>query len=178
MYNYAYEAELYHYGVKGMKWGVRRKQIKDAKSDRNINQIETMRTANKMMLDAKNKMAEAKYSGGRTNVRDNFINRTLDKYDANTLKKTKARNKVDYDLTELYNKYSVAKQKAKKDKTYKKTEEYKKARKEYGQSVVDRFLLGDSAYIRIHTDLNAGESARVAYGKEIAMNALDRLARD
>ena len=28
--------EMMHYGVKGMKWGVRRKQIRDAKADRNI----------------------------------------------------------------------------------------------------------------------------------------------
>lgn len=166
------ETELYHYGVKGMKWGVRRKQIKDAKADRNIKQLSTQRSANKMMLDAKNKAAEAKFIGGRTNVRNNFINRQLDKYDAKALNRAKARNKVDYDISELSNKYSIAKQKAKKDKSYKKTAEYKEARRNYGKSVIDRMLLGDSGYIRVNTDLNAGESARVAYGKEVAMRVL------
>lgn len=28
-YNYGYGGELYHYGVKGMRWGVRRYQNKD-----------------------------------------------------------------------------------------------------------------------------------------------------
>ena len=174
MYVY-YENELYHYGVKGMKWGVRRKQIKDAKANRNIKQIETQRTANKMMLNTKNKNAEAKYIGGRTDIRNHFINRALDKHDAKALRRAKARNKAEYELSELYNIYSVAKQKAKKDKSYKKTYEYKKARSEYGASVVSRLILGDSGYIRVYTDLNEGYSADVAYGFGIARKLLETI---
>lgn len=35
MWEYRYSDELYHYGVKGMKWGVRKKQ--DHKSGRTSN---------------------------------------------------------------------------------------------------------------------------------------------
>ena len=73
--------ELYHYGVKGMKWGVRRKQIRDAKADRNIGRTTTSRTANKMLLDYRNKSAEARYYGGRTKIKDSWLNRKLDAAD-------------------------------------------------------------------------------------------------
>ena len=80
---------LYHWGVKGMKWGVRRKQIRDARADRNIDILSTKKTANKMLMDARNKSAESKYIGGRTKVRDNFINRRLDESDAKALNRAK-----------------------------------------------------------------------------------------
>lgn len=168
---YSYD-ELCHYGVPGMKWGVRKKQIRDAKADRRIGQTGVNRSANKMMLDARNKMAEAKYYGGRAKVKDTRINRYLDKQDAKMLATAKARNQVTYDISELSGKYTIARQKAKKDKNYKKTSEYKSARNDLGKSYLERAVFGDAGYIRIHTDMNKGMSRRKAVGKEVVTRIL------
>lgn len=164
--------ELYHYGVKGMKWGVRKKQIRDGKADRRIGQTGVNRTANKMMLNARNKMAEVKYYGGRAKVKNTRINRFLDDLDARNLATAKARNQVTYDISELSDKYTIARQKAKKDKNYKKTSEYKSARNDLGKSYLERTVFGDAGYIRIHTDMNKGMSRQKAMGKEFAYRIL------
>lgn len=176
MYETSRTLELYHHGVKGMKWGVRRKQIRSANADRRIGQIGTSRSASKMMLDAKNKAAEARYYGGRAKVKNTAFNRFRDNMDAKQLKRAKARNKVDYDISELSNKYDIARQKARKDPSYKKTPEYKAARNDLGKSYLERMVFGDEGYMRIHTDTNLGSSKQAARGKEIAIQLLGRIA--
>ena len=164
--------ELYHHGVKGMKWGVRRKQIRGASADRSIGRIGASRSANKLRYEAANKDAEARFYGGRTKVHDNFVSRALDKRDAKLLNKAKNRNKAVYDISELSGEYAVARQKARKDKSYKKTPEYKAARNAYGKAVLTRTLLGDEAYIRMRSDINGGMSKRKAKGKAVVTSLL------
>lgn len=165
--------ELYHYGVPGMKWGHRKKQIRDGKADRRIGQTEVNRSANKMMLDARNRMAEAKYYGGRAKVKNTRINQYLDKQDAKMLATAKARNQVTYDISEMSDKYAIARQKAKKDKNYKKTSEYKSARNDLGKSYLERAVFGNDGYLRIHTDMNKGMSRKKAVGKEAVVRFLN-----
>ena len=168
--------QLRHYGVKGMKWGVRRKQIRDGKTDRNIGRITTSRTANKMLMDYRNKAAEAKYYGGRTKIKDSWLNRALDKSDAKNLHKAKARNKALFEIGDLSDAYAVARQKAKKDKTYKKTAEYKYARNELAKSYIQRMVLGDEGYIQTRSAINEGKSGIAAAGAAFVTNILRTLA--
>lgn len=167
------EFELQHYGVKGMKWGVRRKQVRDARADRNIGRTSTSRSANKMLLDYRNKAAEARYYGGRTKVSDNALNRYLDKRDVKQLGKAKARNKALYDISELSDAYSVARQKAKKDPNYKKTGEYKNARNDLAKSYIARMVLGDEGYINVRSAKNEGKSGKAAAGRAFILNILN-----
>lgn len=43
--NYTYENELYHYGVKGMRWGVRKKSYYDARVEANMAKAKNAKTS-------------------------------------------------------------------------------------------------------------------------------------
>lgn len=156
--------ELMHYGVKGMKWGVRRKQVRSARADRSIGQIGRISAANKASLSAANARAEARYYGGRAKIKNNFINRALDKRDARKLRDAKAYNQASYESAEIANQWSVARQKARKDKSFKRSAEYKSARKAHANNVVRTLIWGEVGAARIRADEIKGE--KHAKGKE------------
>ena len=101
--------ELYHYGVPGMKWGVRRAQKRAARADKRIGKLENLKERNRAEYDYMNKNAKLDYSKPRQAKK---LNRTL------------ATNKAMHDTTEVDNNYAIARQKAKKDPNYKKSVEY------------------------------------------------------
>lgn len=107
-----YANELYHHGVKGMKWGVRK-----ARED-NVKRLEKSRKRNDI------------------NYKVNRINDALSPVDSSgdVLKKARQRRR-DYKSADAKLAYRIAKQKSKLDPDYKNSEEYAKAKREYGKQV-------------------------------------------
>lgn len=153
------ELELYHHGVKGMKWGVRKKYQawKEKNANKKIRRIETTREENKL----ERKLAD-------DNLRD--------KYD--TPKKAEklafglATNKATYEHTEVTNKYLTAVQKARKDKTYKQSNEYQRAKMDYAKQCKQDYIWGPQGTIRVNALKATGKSDRQAKSQVVAETAL------
>jgi hypothetical protein len=81
---------------------------------------------------------------------------------AKKLAKTLADNKALYDNSEVTNKYLIAVQKARKDKTYKQSSEYQRAKKDYGKQYAQDVILGYGSSTRIKSYMNRGKTERQA----------------
>lgn len=142
--------EIYHHGVPGMKWGVRKTEKRVARADRKIQKYEQSRAINKTNYDAETKNLKLKYSDQKTTKK-------LD----NALAKSKAK----FDTTEVTNKYNIARQKAKKDPSYKKSEEYINAKSAFIKQTSQKLFLAEQGHIRVETLKNKGMSEKAARGK-------------
>ena len=153
------EYELYHHGVKGMKWGVRKKYQawKEKSANKRIRRYETTRAQNK--LERKNWDADAK---------DDYSKPKQAKKLATKL----ASNKAAYDTSEVTNKYLIAVQKARKDKTYKNSSEYQRAKADYGKEQKQQLIYGAWGSHRINTLKNLGNSEKQAKARATAEVAL------
>lgn len=167
---------IVHHGIKGQRWGVRRYQNEDGsykpgaegryydeeKSPRQlrreerrrdrINEIQARRNRNKAAVKESNTIIDSyKHKGFITDKRADKLRRE---------------NNADLKYTEIYNKYKIAKQKAKLDPSYKNSSEYQRIRKAYGKQTTDSMLYGRLGTERIYRDMEAGKSYKEAKRKE------------
>ena len=100
--------ELYHYGVPGMKWGVRK-----------------AREINIRRLERKRKRDKTNY------VVNEIKNRTMPDSSPGDAFKKSQENKRAYKANDRKTAYRIAKQKVKLDPNYKNSDEFKTAKREY-----------------------------------------------
>lgn len=215
MFNYAYiskdESEaLKHYGVLGMKWGVRKRSRLQSAYDHQIRDAENLRkhgyhkeadavlqVANKTKakIDRKNKRRQEKIA--RRNRELEAKNKTILEYNKNYqkagravnrgLNKSMASNERRRDKLQAYNRaqmnrmqiasdYSIAKNKAKMDKSYKNSAEYKRATTAGGKQITQNLIWGPSGSVRIDQYKEMGKSSRQAKAIVSAQQLLVRTA--
>jgi hypothetical protein len=155
--HYNCASELYHHGVKGMKWGVRRAKKRAEKADRAIRNREATRKQNKIAYDEMNAQSRDKFSSPKK---------------AKMLASALARNKAVYEDSEILNKYEIARQKAKKDKSYKNSSEYMQAKAAYGKWSSDTFIYGPEGRTRIRQLMNQGKTEKQAKHRTLAESAI------
>ena len=141
MYGIIYSDELYHHGVKGQKWGVRKQRKFDRKvyrSQMHDQRINAARERQRMRL-------ARKYGDKSVHVKDfdqgtRFI-KTGEKRYGDTIKN-----------------YAKAKERAANDKSYKSSDAYKKAKKAYNEQVFNNLMYGRGQTKLIYAMESAGKS--------------------
>lgn len=180
-YNMTYPNELYHYGVKGMKWGVRRYQNADgsltsagqkktqklqSRLDRNMQnqskadaKIMDARAKNRARLESKYDKKIAKYGENNQGRRQYLVDSKkfrLDDFDRGTENIKKAQ-KIG---NENHNKFAELKIKSISDPSIKKSFEYKQAKK-----WCEAQILSEVYYGKPYTLLMEANSVAVNNGK-------------
>lgn len=153
------ENYLAHYGVPGMRWGQRRAMRKE--QIRN-NLMETRRG----LIENSREFNKRNYEQVSSNINKN------PKISDRRKAKLNAYNKANLDTSEVSNKYSIARIKAKQDPNYKNSDEYKKAKQDFGKQYTKQMLLGFGGQKRMDMYKNLGDSSKKAATKAVAEQVL------
>lgn len=138
--------ELYHHGVKGMKWGVRRAEKKKAKIESELKRRAGIAKNIESERNTKKKQVDSAYTGKKA-----F--------------KKKASIDAHYDYEKTRNDSRMARLKALKDPNYKNSKEYQRATSAYRKQKTDELLYGKCGQIRVQTLENRGQTHNAARGR-------------
>ena len=156
---YTNQDYLCHYGVPGMRWGQRRAMRKE--------QIRSnMRETRRGLIENTRDFNKRNYDQVSSNINRNP--KISDKRKA----KLHAYNKASLDTSEVSNKYSLARIKAKQDPNYKNSDEYKQAKQDFGKQYTKQMLLGYGGQKRFDMYKNLGDSSKKAATKVVAEQVL------
>lgn len=136
------DQHLCHYGVLGMKWGVRR-----------MNKINSKRRAENKRYKERSSSDKKKYLGER-------------------LKSHVAKNDAVHESKMAQLDWQLAKRKASQDHAYRQSKQYAKASRAYAQDTVRHLVFGRFGKIRYSADLKNGYSPGVAAGREVARSCM------
>jgi len=170
--------ELYHFGVKGMKWGVRRQS-------RKIEQNNRAREAINKSYDRTIEKSQKRFDASIAKQQKRFdasIAKQQKRFDASIVKQQKRKDFSKLRLEEekkMFNTrvdYANAKRQARIDKNYAKTDEYKQKRNAYARDITQNYIYGKSGTQTIRALERQGVSGIKARGALIARNALTALS--
>lgn len=160
--------ELYHHGIKGQKWGVRRYQNSDGSYTSAGKERRRQESGSPQKQGVLKKVGGAiyKFRAGRATRRLTDRAEERDRLDTQyALDKKYAKSgiqKAEIDATYKYNKtrldYRDAKDRAILNKKYKNDPEYAKAMNAIGEQNAKDFLYGENGAIRYDTLINSGKS--------------------
>ena len=179
-------SELYHHGIKGQKWGVRRYQNEDGSytdagkkrygrsSENGKKEGFVKRIAGKIHKFRSDRATE------RLNDREEARARMQAKYDLDSKyaknDRDKARAKAEYDNEKAYLDYRDAKDRAIINKKYKTDPEYVRAMQANGERLAKENLYGENGAVRYDTFINMGMTRQQAEARIFTEDLLSGLA--
>ena len=168
MYGYLAQDELYHYGVMGMKWGVRKQQptsrftrrdrrdyVRKLRAQQNLRQIDKYRAINRKKQFDSNRAIAKKYAGN----------------DKKIIKK-QAYNNVKYQQAEVNNRFAIERNKYFMDRSHKNSESYKKAKAAWSKQLATNMLVGSAGQYRISELKSRGMTSKAATLRTVGEEAV------
>lgn len=207
MWEYNHPNELYHFGVKGQKWGVRRyqnangsltpaglkrysdangvvkksvqKKVEKAQTKYNAKQERIKIKSEKKIVKFKKRLSTAEEE--LTNLEEEF-KRNSSNIEARRNGRLKdsdsARNLAEYQITKTRIDWDIARNKASIDPNYKNSKAYKKAKDAYTTDFVNELTYGEAGKVRVQQLRNLGKTETQADSQYKSEKALSDFLND